>query len=84
MNNKQNGLPLLDYLYLVRIPFLSGILLCLFPLTAEFVPFCSQLFQNLFVMSSREQLITVMVFVSLTSITIVSLIKTAIVLKVHN
>lgn len=69
----------IDYLFLLRVPIISGIILFVFPIISQ--TFASQFLQNLFVMTSGQQLMMVMIFTPLTSITIISVVKTISVLK---
>ena len=69
----------LDYLFLVRIPVIGGLTLISFPFIAEFI--FPKFLQNLFVMESWQQLVLVMLFVTLTSVMIISLIKKIIIVE---
>jgi len=67
------------YLFLLRVPIISGLILFFFPLIAQFTP-AQNFFQNIFVMESGIQLTLVIVCSTLSAITIVSLLKTIIIL----
>jgi hypothetical protein len=78
---------LLYYAFLLRVPIISGLILFLFtlisfPLIPQFN--ASNFLQNIFVMESGIQLILVMSCATLTSITVVSLLKTTLVLIDEN
>ena len=66
--------PWLHNLYLVRIPFIGGLILFFFPIIANLTP-ASKFLQNLFVMDSDGQIFLVMIFAVLTSLIIMSMIK---------
>ncbi len=70
---------ILYYAFLLRVPIISGLIFFSFPLIAQFTP-AKNFFQNIFVMESGIQLILVMVCATLTAITIVSLLKTILLL----
>jgi hypothetical protein len=67
------------YSFLLRVPIISGIILFLFPLIAQFTP-AQNFFQNIFVMESGIQLTLVIVCATLIAITVVSLLKTILIL----
>ena len=67
------------YCFIARIPIISGLILVTFPWIAQ--NRFPQFLKNLFAMESGIQLILVMLFSTIASITIVSLIKTIIVLR---
>ncbi len=69
----------LHYLYLVRVPFIGGLILFFFPFIANYV--ASKFLQNLFVMESAIQLIAVMVFAVVTSVNIMLMIRNIIIWK---
>jgi hypothetical protein len=70
------------YLFLLRVPIISGLILFFIPLISQFV--ASNFLQNIFVMKDGIELILVMVFATFTAITIVSLLKTILVLIDNN
>lgn len=70
---------ILYYAFLLRVPIISGLILFSLPLIAEFTP-AAQFLQNIFVMETGTQLILVLVCSTMTAITIVSLLKTILVL----
>jgi hypothetical protein len=70
------------YLFLLRVPIISGLILFFFPLAAQFV--FSDFFKNIFVTENGIQLILVIIFSTLTAITVVSLLKTVLVLIDEN
>ena len=70
------------YLFLLRVPIISGLILFFFPLAAQFV--FSDFLKNIFVTENGIQLILVIIFSTLTAITVVSLLKTVLVLIDEN
>lgn len=70
------------YLFLLRVPIVSGIVLFTLPLIAQF--FVSEFLQNIFVLKDGNELILVMLATSFSAVTIISLSKTILVLIDHN
>jgi hypothetical protein len=70
------------YLFLLRVPIISGLILFFFPLAAQFV--FSDFLKNIFVTENGIQLILAIIFSTLTAITVVSLLKTVLVLIDEN
>ncbi len=66
----------LYYIFLLRVPIISGLILFSFPLIAQFV--APNFLQNIFVMDNGVQLITVMVLSTFSAVIIISLLKTII------
>lgn len=70
------------YVFLLRVPIVSGLVFFSFPLIAQFV--APNFLQNVFVIETGKQLASVIIFSILTSIIIVSLSKTILVLIVDS
>ncbi|MFM7576858.1 MAG: hypothetical protein ACKO5Q_07975 [Microcystaceae cyanobacterium] len=68
----------LYYLFLLRVPLISGLILFSLPFIAQ--KLAPTFLQNLFVIEENWQLIAVLVCTTLTASTIISLLKTIIVL----
>lgn len=68
----------LHYLYLVRIPVIGGAILLFLPIVAKYI--APQFLQNIFVIEEKPQLIIVIVFATLSAMSVVSLIKSILVL----
>lgn len=70
------------YVFLLRVPIVSGIILFAFPLIAQFL--APDFLQNIFVLKDGNELILVMLATTFTAITIISLLKTILVLIDNN
>ena len=66
------------YVFLLRVPIISGGILVLFPLIAQFL--APEFLQNIFVLKDGNELILVMLATTFTAVTIISLLKTILVL----
>ncbi|MGK7878946.1 MAG: hypothetical protein AB4060_02450 [Crocosphaera sp.] len=69
-----------DYLPSLRVPIIGLLILLGFPIIAKFSPF-SKFLENLLVLVGAEQLVMVMLMMTLTSITIISVLKTITIFK---
>jgi len=70
------------YLFLLRVPIISGLILFSFPLISQFV--ASNFLQNIFVLKDGNELILVMLATTFTAISVVSLLKTILVFIDNN
>jgi hypothetical protein len=70
------------YIFLLRVPIISAGILILFPLIAQFL--APEFLQNIFVLKDGNELILVMLAATFTAITIISLLKTILVLIDNN
>ncbi len=70
------------YIFLLRVPIVSGLVFLSFPLIAQFV--APNFLQNVFIIETGQQLASVIIFSTLTSIIIVSLLKSIVVLIIDS